>query len=742
MTDRQLDEKLEAAFGNIRADTAVKARIRKGLTGDSMENRKITVTENETVNNVVNKEGKAAVNRSGRIVAAAAAAIVAVGGGAYLLKDGFDKVDTSPVVAGRETTSDEDTAAEGYTIEGLEEFFDPSGYTLYDKFGKDADIWKLSSGSFLVREVSGEGAEYYQYDGQLFHYFLYDGTKNAVVKEIQTLGSGIKVYDDCFAVWSNYSQEDENGYPVLDCDIYDLDLEPIREDVMVSLGKDGRGYPLVNEDKTISTWIGTSDPETGSELYRLIDEDGTEVFSTDEGGHEFLLASPEIASDRSTAWVVLYGDEGTSLYVKGLKEGYDTYRCSLALPEMDPPELFSMGGDICTLTGDTPEIVKLTSDGSAVSSDLTGENFTDVDSAYVTPDCNYLFTLDDKYSNDSGSCELKVYDISSDMELIYSEVVDGLNLGEFSGDGMDLIYDEVTGDVCISGFFDPSIVPGGRADKVITFNVAKEEFTNFGIKGSEQTENDSAENLIIPDVTGMTEDKAIAELEKAGFSNVVMRERLYEKLEDGLAIMTEPEAGKAAAADEEITIYISKGPLATLVTVPNVVGLDEEKAVDMLTESGLTANIQVMPHEGDAGKVIEQSVAPDSLVKSETVVIIYVPEDDSAADSLLIDLDMPEGIHGAYTVDICKDDEVFRSMAFENGEDVAGGQYRIEVEGEGQERITVNIRNDETGREVEYAVFDIDHENNESALVGSFDKEGLLAITPREEAAVSEAARS
>ena len=40
MTDRELDEKLTAAFDDIQADIAVKARIRKGLTGDIMSTKK------------------------------------------------------------------------------------------------------------------------------------------------------------------------------------------------------------------------------------------------------------------------------------------------------------------------------------------------------------------------------------------------------------------------------------------------------------------------------------------------------------------------------------------------------------------------------------------------------------------------------------------------------------------------------------------------------------------------------
>ena len=91
MTDKELDQKLTAAFDNVRADSAVKARIRKGLTGDIMDsNKTITVSKTADKNE---RTGTIKVNRRGRIAAAAIAGVIAVGGGAYMLKSGFARVE-------------------------------------------------------------------------------------------------------------------------------------------------------------------------------------------------------------------------------------------------------------------------------------------------------------------------------------------------------------------------------------------------------------------------------------------------------------------------------------------------------------------------------------------------------------------------------------------------------------------------------------------------------------------------
>ena len=104
MTDKELDEKLTAAFDNVRADSAVKARIRKGLTGDIMDNNK-TITVSKTADKD-ERAGTIKVNRRGRIAAAVIAGVLAVGGGSYLLKNGFARVAPGTDSHTEQTTDD------------------------------------------------------------------------------------------------------------------------------------------------------------------------------------------------------------------------------------------------------------------------------------------------------------------------------------------------------------------------------------------------------------------------------------------------------------------------------------------------------------------------------------------------------------------------------------------------------------------------------------------------------------
>ena len=94
MTDKQLDEMLADAFGSVHADASVKARIKKGLMGDSMEKHN---THDISVSSAVRKNdnsstGRITVNRKGSVAAACVAALLAVGGGMFLLNNSFDNV--------------------------------------------------------------------------------------------------------------------------------------------------------------------------------------------------------------------------------------------------------------------------------------------------------------------------------------------------------------------------------------------------------------------------------------------------------------------------------------------------------------------------------------------------------------------------------------------------------------------------------------------------------------------------
>ena len=237
------------------------------------------------------------------------------------------------------------------------------------------------------------------------------------------------------------------------------------------------------------------------------------------------------------------------------------------------------------------------------------------------------------------------------------------------------------------------------------------------------------QTAIVPDVSGKSSEDAEIELREAGFT-VVLRSKYDDNVPEGIAICTEPAAGNEFAVEDMGTLYVSKGPLDTQVKVPNVVGLTKEKAITILKENKLKAKVEDMPHDGDKGKVIDQSVEPDRRVERDTEITIYVSTGETDPVDLTISIPMPEGLHGAYSLQGFVNGNVRYTQSISNGETVAGGAITMDISGKKTETITVSIRNEETGKSVNYAVFNVNYDKKTAELNGSLNKDGLLAITP------------
>lgn len=234
---------------------------------------------------------------------------------------------------------------------------------------------------------------------------------------------------------------------------------------------------------------------------------------------------------------------------------------------------------------------------------------------------------------------------------------------------------------------------------------------------------------IIPDMTGNEQAVAESELKAANF-NVVLRTKFDDEVAEGLVISTEPPAGSEYAVGGTVTIFVSKGPLDTQVKVPDVVGMTKEKAIAALKENKLVAKVEEIEHEGDKGKVIDQSIDAGDKVDMETEVTIYVSTGETEPVDLTISLPLPNGIHGSYTIEVYKNGNVAYQQSISRGETVAGGTVNIDISGKKTETLTVSIRNEETGKTVNYAVYNIDYEKKEVTLNGSLNESGLIDITP------------
>ena len=831
MTDKELDNKLAAAFDNVRADSAVKARIRKGLTGDIMENRTIIVSKMVEKDE---KTGKIRVNRRGRIAAAAIAGVLAVGGGAYLMKGGFDRVAPKTTLSSRADSdslssahSDKKTDKMIFNGEEVDELpltneqmgFDPAAHGIYEKFGKMGAIYKLSNGNYLVSKLYEDETE----DEFKDYYAIYDPTTNSI-KSVLTdekwtsfnIGENGIVF-----ISENDDYTDDNIKTDLTCQVYDLDLVPLENSTMnlqftdkmireVMITPDNKVYTAVNEFNP--------DSENKDRLY-IYDNEGNVIhtskecdyinccFMSKDGG--FIYYGSENDQESATLTGVAISDayidcEHTDAICSDNKLHYPLYFDSgkylytVFYTDEGKQKIrrIDMTGKEELYFGEPEDVIN-----------YAGESDND---RYVTPDGKYLFvTNDEEYSDDNNPYYYKasVYDIDNGLKLVHEEKFYSVPLIRGS-----VLYDEDTGDVCIVASH------SSYYDEIVTFNLFGKEFSNFGLKQSVKesvdtdTDNDDTNNeteivqytgdVTVPDFTGrkltqaesdwkgklnikteyiynseyeegiifgqdiaagktvnggstitlkVSKGKVMAavpdvsecesevaegELRAAGFT-VLLKTKYDDKVPEGVTIGTEPAAGEKAPFESMVTMYVSKGPKETSVKVPNAIGLNKDAAIALFKDNGLKPVVVDLPHDGDKNKVIDQSIDHETEVQKGDEVTLYVSTGNADPVDLTISLPLPVELHGQYTVDVYKAIDYDSSKTF-NGESVSGSTVQLDISGIGTSTYTIKITNDQTGKAVTYATFDVDFEKKTAELIGSLNNHGLLATAKADNSEYSE----
>jgi len=128
-------------------------------------------------------------------------------------------------------------------------------------------------------------------------------------------------------------------------------------------------------------------------------------------------------------------------------------------------------------------------------------------------------------------------------------------------------------------------------------------------------------SLEIPDVAGLPADKAAARLERAGFEPV--RTDVYsDDVPVGRVVSTDPAAGLEADEASSVTIYVSIGPEFEEITLPDVRGMDVERAKKRLTSLGLRVQVVVSCEGGTT--VVETDPRASSTVRENDRIALFV----------------------------------------------------------------------------------------------------------------------
>jgi eukaryotic-like serine/threonine-protein kinase len=131
-----------------------------------------------------------------------------------------------------------------------------------------------------------------------------------------------------------------------------------------------------------------------------------------------------------------------------------------------------------------------------------------------------------------------------------------------------------------------------------------------------------APEVDVPDVVGLTENRATQELEDAGLE-ARTRNRSNAEVDEGEVFRQSPEAGATAEEGDTVTIFVSSGPGE--VTVPNLLTLTEDQAEAALEDVGLElGRVRNRSSESAEGTVIEQNPGSGELLNEGEAVNIII----------------------------------------------------------------------------------------------------------------------
>jgi serine/threonine-protein kinase len=127
-----------------------------------------------------------------------------------------------------------------------------------------------------------------------------------------------------------------------------------------------------------------------------------------------------------------------------------------------------------------------------------------------------------------------------------------------------------------------------------------------------------------PSVVGATTEQANSTLTALGLTTVIVEERFDEDIAKGRVISTDPFAGDSIALGGTVNLVVSKG--AERYTIPSLIGLTPEAAVNLLAKSPLTVGeiTEVFNDKVPQGFVISSNPAQGTRVKRETIVDMVV----------------------------------------------------------------------------------------------------------------------
>ncbi|HEY7004021.1 MAG TPA: Stk1 family PASTA domain-containing Ser/Thr kinase [Gaiellaceae bacterium] len=138
-----------------------------------------------------------------------------------------------------------------------------------------------------------------------------------------------------------------------------------------------------------------------------------------------------------------------------------------------------------------------------------------------------------------------------------------------------------------------------------------------------QDQLDATKPVTVPNVVGLKEQPAVQLIRNAGFEPRVERSANADpNFPKGTVMQQNPHAGARIQKGDEVVLLVSTGPPKT--TVPDVVGMNYDDAVQALSDAHLKATKHEVFSQKPAGQVVAQDPKADEEVVEGTEVVLDV----------------------------------------------------------------------------------------------------------------------
>ncbi|MBR0403736.1 MAG: PASTA domain-containing protein [Eggerthellaceae bacterium] len=147
------------------------------------------------------------------------------------------------------------------------------------------------------------------------------------------------------------------------------------------------------------------------------------------------------------------------------------------------------------------------------------------------------------------------------------------------------------------------------------------------------------QTVTVPDVTGMTQDGAEAEIEKKGLSVGKVQEKHSSEVDAGCVISQDPTAGTKVDKGASVKLVVSTGEEpAKTVSVPDVSGMTQEGAEKSILTSGLAVGGVDFKYSGEIpeGRVISQDPTAGTKVDKGASVKLVVSKGEEPAQTVSV----------------------------------------------------------------------------------------------------------